>query len=307
MRSPALARAFTLLEVLIATAVLVLLLALLSSVTGLTFSTVKRSQSKIDQFSAARAGFERLTATLSQATLNTYWDYVYDSNGTLKAYERKSDLRFLITDRNTSVSVGQEVFFQAPLALGTSNSLPSGLLNAVGYWVSFGGADWKPAFHKPNPYRYRLMEAIQPTEALTVFTSTPVPLSSNSTGFPVAENVIALVLWPRNSPAQDPTGSQLSTNFTYNSGSNSALSVQKAQLPPVVDVTMIVIDEAAAARLQSGQMEPKTITDILSGRFRSVANFEDDLELVRQGLNQARINHLVLSAPVILRESKWSQ
>ena len=313
-------RAFTLVEVLIASAVLALLLAMLSSSTGLTFSTIKRAQSKIDQFASARAGFERLTATLSQATLNTYWDY--DNPSDPKAFERKSDLYFLTANQNTlsGTPVGQAIFFQAPLASGTSSPLPSGLFNAVGYWVDFGEAKWRPP-HVPNRYRYRLIQCIQPTEALSVFKTSAAsdsnvpsllatPSSSDPLGFPISENIIALVLWPRKSLTQDPTGSQLSSNFDYssrNADTTPQAEMQKAQLPPMIQVTMIVIDEVSAARLESGQAEPALITDMLKNRFRLVANYEDDLAAVKQALNAARINYLVLTSPVILRESKWSE
>jgi len=69
---------------MVASAVLLLLLVLLSSAMGLTFSTVKRAHQKIDQFASARAAFERVTATLSRATLNPYWDY--DNPSSPKAY-----------------------------------------------------------------------------------------------------------------------------------------------------------------------------------------------------------------------------
>lgn len=316
-------KAFTLIEILVATAVMLLILAMLSSAMGLTFSTVQRAHLKMDQFASARAGFDRVTATLSQATLNTYWDY--DNPSTPSVYLRKSDLHFRIQSINSGAGtpLGQGIFFQTPLALESSQ--PSGLLHAAGYWVEFGENSWRPP-HTRSRFRYRLIEAIQRTTALEVFKSANDPTkryawqtgvskvaslsSPGEPGFPIAENLIALVLWPRLPTAQDPVGDQLSPNYEYDSRNTQTTPAsrlkQKAQLPPMVQVTMIFINEASAARLESGAIEPNVIREALDGRFRSVASFQADLDAVKAVLDRERIAYLVLSSPVTLRESKWS-
>jgi uncharacterized protein (TIGR02599 family) len=124
-------------------------------------------------------------------------------------------------------------------------------------------------------------------------------------GFPIASNVQALILWPRLPGAQDPEGNDLSGDFKYDSRKGS--DIQKAQLPPSVQVTMIVMDETSAARLASGSVAPAAITAAFANRFQDVTIFDADLEAVRAALTAAKVNHLVLSSSVTLRESKWSK
>lgn len=289
---------FTLIEVLVASAVLALLVVLLASATSSTLSTVQRAQAKIDQFSAARAAFDRISSAISQATLNTYWDYDDPSNPV--RYERKSDLHFLV---QPGPAHGQEIFFQAPLE-------GSGRLNAAGFWVEYGGdGAWKPDHVATERHRYRLMQAIQPTADLSVFSepgSGWVDSLRTVTGgaFPLADNVLAVILWPRRPSAQDPSGTALTGNFSYDS--RSATGPQRAQLPPALDLVMIVTDEATASRMENGSAEPDAVKNALQNRFQSVADFETDLLEVRRALDSKGINHRVFSAPVTLRESNWS-
>jgi uncharacterized protein (TIGR02599 family) len=295
--------AFTLVEVLVSSAVLAMLLAMLAWVTTFSLSTTGRAEAKIDQFAAARAGFERLTTTLSQATLNTYWDY--DNPAAPTKYVRKSDLHFLLESAPRS---GQAVYFQAPLARGAQEGT-TGLLNAVGYSVDLNENVWRPNHVTQPRWRYRLMQGIQPAENLTVFndpsknwkTALADPAQA---AFPLAENVIAMVLWPRLPLSQDASGAQLTSNFLYDS--RVGTPIQSGQLPPEIQVTLIVIDEASAVRLDQGSIEPKAVTDALNGRFVRVADFANDLAAVQNSLTTAGVNHLVLSGSVVLRESKWS-
>jgi uncharacterized protein (TIGR02599 family) len=294
---------FSLVEVLVASAILGVLVILLSSATGSLLNTLRNAHSKIDQYSAARACFEQILSTLSQATLNTYWDY--DNPANPNNYVRKSDLHLLIAPS----TMGHAVFFQAPLSRN-GNTTSSGLLNAVGFWVDFGSdSQWKPG-HVPEQFRFRLMQGIQPADSLQVFTTTDGSWTNAvktipDVGFPIASNVLALILWPRLPVVQDSAGDDLSGDFAYDSRQGSA--IQKAQLPPSVQVTMIVTDEASASRLASGSAAPAAITSAFTNRFQDVTRFESDLEAVRAALTAAKVNHQVLSSSVTLREAKWSQ
>jgi uncharacterized protein (TIGR02599 family) len=297
---------FTLVEVLVSSAVLAMLLGMLAWATTFSLSTVGRAEAKIDQFAAARAGFDRLTATLSQATLNTYWDY--DKPAEPTKYVRKSDLHFLL---EAGPRGGHAVYFQAPLARGVQEGT-AGLLNAVGYSVDFSENVWRPRPRVTQPrWRYRLMQGIQPSENLSVFNDPPTSTrwktalgDPTQAAFPLAENVIAMVLWPRLPQSQDPQGTQLSPNFLYDS--RAGTPVQSAQLPPEIQVTLIVIDEASASRMDLGNLPPTVISNALAGRFALAADFERDLAAVQNQLTAAGVNHLVLSSSVVLRESKWS-
>src|SRR5258708_3308729 len=84
---------FTLVELLVSMGILSVLSIILVSITNSTASTWRYPTSRIEQFRGAETAFEGITRRLSQATLNTYWDY--DSPSTPKRYLRKSELRFI--------------------------------------------------------------------------------------------------------------------------------------------------------------------------------------------------------------------
>ncbi len=311
--------AFTIMELLVAMVILSLLLVLLASATGGMLSTVSHANARIDQFSAARVGFDLLSQTLSQATLNTYYDS-FDQDQKRRTpdnaadfvprtYGRNSDLHFKIQANGSS---GQEIFFQSPLSR-SQKSMPEGALNAVGYWIEFGtDDDWKPPHIATSRHRYRLMQGLQSAENLEVFRTPNADWISAlreapKSAMPIAENVIAMVIHPRLPKTRDPNGTALTTDYQYDSRGTSP--IQKAQLPPSLQLTMVVIDEASAARLEQGGDEPAVIRDALAGKFRDVSKFDDDLRDLEATLRTAKpsINFLVLSSPLTLRESKFSK
>lgn len=67
--------AFTLVEVLLSITVLSLIMTLLVNTLTVTQRVYTGAQSRVEQFREARVAFESITRRLSQATLNTYWDY----------------------------------------------------------------------------------------------------------------------------------------------------------------------------------------------------------------------------------------
>ena len=69
-------RGFTLVEMLVATFVMVIILYMTLQITNYTNSLFMSTRKRIDTFQEARAGFEVMTRKISQAMLNTYWDYV---------------------------------------------------------------------------------------------------------------------------------------------------------------------------------------------------------------------------------------
>ena len=70
-----------------------LLLIVLLQMTNSTSELWTRTTGKTEQFRAAREGFESMTRNLSQATLNTYWDY--DNPNSPTRFMRQSELRFI--------------------------------------------------------------------------------------------------------------------------------------------------------------------------------------------------------------------
>ena len=102
----AMAAGFTLVELLVSTAIIALIMLLLVQVTNNISAAWRTTADKVEKFQEARDGFEAMTRRISQATLNTYWDY-YNVAGVPRnqsaspgsflpfSYGRQSDLRFI--------------------------------------------------------------------------------------------------------------------------------------------------------------------------------------------------------------------
>lgn len=195
-------RGFTLAELLVSSAIIVMIMGFLFVTVDQTRRTIDSTTSKVAQFQAARVAFDAMTRNLSQATLNTYWDMDYDSktNNPFR-YRRQADLHFVVDKANVLVKrdqtspsffPGHGVFFQAPLGVtaedfNTNAASPSGyrkyralsnLLSVVGYYVEWGDDPQVPEFiktqteiNKPK-YRFRLMEVAQAAEANMVYNNT---------------------------------------------------------------------------------------------------------------------------------------
>ena len=356
---------FTLIELMLSMAIIGLLLLVLVSITESTRKTWISTTARAEEFRGARTGFEAITRRLSQATLNTYWDY-FDASGNARSpanaagfaparYGRQSELRFV---SGQAAALGlpsascptHAVFFQAPLGfVSDTDKYPSrmeNLLNTWGYFVEFGDdKDLRPAFVTtqimPYRYRFRLMEMMQPSEKMTIyqdevsaggnssytsrewfmkpFAETPRPARV------LAENIIALVLLPKLTPDDQRTGAyndgSLAPGYLYDStGTNMTTMADKNlnprhQLPPVIQVTMVAVEETSFSRFQ------KTTTTMpsfgVSGLFTSVGNTTDltkagyakDLDTLEKALRTSKppLNYRIFSTNVSLKAAKWSR
>jgi len=395
MRSRFSPSGFTLVELLVSTAVLSLLLVLLVQSVGQTSDVLRYSTSKIEEFREARMGFESITRRLSQATLNTYWDY--DNPQLPTRYERRSELRFTsgqadallgtqnLSDGYKATRLTQCVFFHAPLGVSSAvatNSDPAfrgleNLLNVWGYYVEFGDdSTLRPSFITktvaPLRWRFRLMEFGLPSENVETYNLTSGlvgalpkastysdttwftdPLSSTfkTTGrtamvHAMTENVIALVIIPRLpkreekdlAPANNPDYSPLAPLYSYDSSPAGASALQNDaryadartnpinQLPPVVQVTMVAMDETSALRLN---LNGTTANPDLSGQadlfgikaksqFQDTKKYTSDLLLdptktldsdvsLEATLIKMKVNYRIFTSNVSIRSAKWSR
>jgi uncharacterized protein (TIGR02599 family) len=173
-------RGFTLVEVLVSTVVLAVLLLVMATILDSVQRSWRRSKEKVDQFRDARAAFESITRQLSQATLNTYWDYHYRETGSNvppedqkvppAGYVRHSELQFLSGSAEDligsleggSVS-GHALFFQAPLGHSRTYRGLGSLLNGRGFYLQWrDDSSSRPTFLPPAvsaaKRRYQLME-----------------------------------------------------------------------------------------------------------------------------------------------------
>lgn len=320
-------KAFSLIEILVATAVLAILLSLILTILNSVSTTVRHTSAKVDAFASARAAFTLLSQRLSQATLNTYWAYDRPPPETPTAYLRESDLQFTVVPNTQSASYGQEIYFHAPQSFSDDNNLRTteGLLNANSFFVQFGSNDaFRPNNLTEKKYRYRLMQGLQPTERLSTFkdpvTTTGVPswaseIKNNSDTAspyvsPLSDNVIAAIVWPRLSPHDDATGQKLTTDYSYDSRKDATAVPQPPtanQLPPMVQLTLVVISEASAVRLdRQSAAPPAEIESSLQGKFTTVANYKADLDNLQKELTDKNIEFEIFTTTVPLSGSKWS-
>ncbi|WP_113961267.1 Verru_Chthon cassette protein C [Roseimicrobium gellanilyticum] len=185
-------RGFTLVELLVSMTVLSVLMIFLAQVLSDTQRTWGQARARVGEFRESRAAFEAIARRLSQVTLNSYWGYKLDSNGTPTLYHRQSELHYvsgpaaaLLPDAQHTA--GHAVFFQAPLgetldtsATASSSSLEN-LLNGWGWYAQYeSDLPRRPDFlgpdvAHPEKKRFRLMEFRQPTEKLALYGVVPDP------------------------------------------------------------------------------------------------------------------------------------
>jgi len=314
---------FTLAEVLVAVVLAILILVVLLAMITQVSTVWRRSAGKVEAFQSARVAFDLLSRDLSQATLNAYLDY--DDPTAATRYLRKSELAFVLGPAGASglpgtPGTGQAVFFQAPLravADASRYGATESLLNACGYYVAFSEDTSLPAHvaggRAGSRYRYRLLRLLVPAEANTIY-----KLGSAGTGWfagaaaqaavsPVADNVIALVLRPQDPSATPP---DLGAAYAYDTRLGVGTNPQPAtanQLPPVLQVTLVALDEASARRLAQGTEPPGVLAAAMKGKFAATARYDADLADLEAALDAAHLGYRVFAAAVPLRESRWSK
>ena len=360
--------AFTLVEMLVATTVLAAMVVLLARITSETATIWTRTTAKVDQFRAARTAFEAITTRVSQATLNTYWDYQYDNPTSptrvpLK-YTRRSELRFIAGPSEDVLGIFTRerpthcVFFQAPLgetvaALSDGSKEFAGfenLLCAWGYYVELASdQDFRPAFLPestfPLRYRYRLMELRQPAESNEIFkftsgldapkqsyagrdwfTGSVNQTAANPQLRVAAENILAMIITPLLAPAEEAalgagklgSGSPLAPKYLYDSAPTTTAYTDGRvnpvhQLPPLLQVTLVAIDEISAQRLNFRKTTNDPFGLKAKRRFTKSADFTKDLlqtgdaDSLENQLIRKRAGYRIFSTNVVIRGAKWSR
>lgn len=335
-------RGFSLIELMVAMGILSILMLMMTVLLEQVQKSWRYSESRISQFREARVAFDLMTKNIGQASLNTYWDLEdKDKDGLFDGYFRTTELHFITLDATVinapggQKPVGQAVFFQAPLGFSGEYRNLNNLFNGRGYFVAFGSDDkFKPSFvESADRYRFRLMEFRPPAEANQVFedgakernADLPQDFSQwfrQAAGVgegnfedhlnPLAENIIALIVSPRDSleNASDSRGetySKIAPNYGFDSNNQAeAFSSFAQQVPPLIRVTMVAIDEAAATRFDNSGEVPVEFTAPFSGLFKRTEDYSRDIQKLSEELDKLQINHKVFSSLVMLRSSKWS-
>jgi len=256
------------------------------------------------------------------------------------------------TDSSGRVRPGHSVFFHAPNGY-VSNQKTLGMLddliNVWGYFVEIGSdADSLPSFlqDKVNPRtRFRLMEFMQPSEELATYQFQQSGASPNFsqkapwfapfiTGTPrpvrvLAENIVALVVLPRLSKTDEQlwmtqngskTAPILAPLYSYDSTNNTVsdpILNPRNQLPPVVQVAMIAVDEPSAQKLQDKFGTDPNLGINYSSLFRNPAVLEDDpattaaddgdLSKLAALLAANHVSYRIFATNVSIRGAKWSR
>ena len=376
---------FSLIELLVSTAVLSMLLIIVFQMLEGMQRTWRRTRQDVGEFKEARQAFEEISRRVSQATLNTYFSYRYDEQ-VVKGIKLRmgreiipqSELHFVcgpaeelgITKKN-SRQVGQRyshaIFFQAPFGFcidqdkKLKNALKyekmNGLMNAWGYYVEFNTDELdRPQFlkqldnsPKPRP-RYRLMEFRQPTEYLQVYKLNLRDLDKSASkekiyewfnvgnysvnsdynnsledrdteGFfrttrVVADNIVAMILHPREADEKHGTTQvELAPDYHFDSrrfqwgGKGKEASATKHQLPPVIDVTFVAVDEVSFNRfcsvegIKSAEEDPEFLDKDM---FKKVKDFQKDLKALTDKLTKKKLDYRVFNSSIRIRESKWT-
>jgi uncharacterized protein (TIGR02599 family) len=311
---------FTLIELLLAMSVLALMAVMMLSVTSSAQKIAKQTTSRTEQFREGRRAFERINQRLSQATLNTYWDYV-DSGGSPRVagntaftpfkYARMSELRYLQTNSSSLTApgggtmVGNSVFFQAPLGKSDTLSGLNSLLNTTGFYIKKSDDSvLRPATVSASKTRYRLFELTEAAESLTIYSLTSGNAATTSTAWfttplavlgnsrRLADNIVALLFQAQ---YQNASGTPTSAfNYTSTPRGLSSQPIEENNLPPNVRVTMIALDETSARRVAE---ESITLTD---------ATDDTSLALLEKNLTDSRLNYRKFQSTVSIGPSKWS-
>ncbi len=352
---PTMVAAFTLVELMISVTILVLLMLLFATMVSQTGKIWNYTREEMGEFRSARNGFEALTRRLSLATLNTYWGY--DNPASPQSYIRQSELRF-ISGPNLAGNGGSTpprpthaIFFQAPLGYVAPASVNDttytnytglgALLNTWGYFIEFNsdnGSDTgsAPSFIKSPPnYRFRLMELMEPAQSMNLY-QLEINAGGNlsytgqdwflgainaTTSAPVhvlADNIIALILLPKLSPAMQTAGTNTFTNaslaptYLYDSTGTGMSTLNdpnldpKNQLPPIVQVTMVAVDEASYARYQAKQTGTSLPPLYDPSLFTAAANYSTDLQTLESDLQNNHLHYRVFTTDVSIRGAQWS-
>ena len=332
---------FTLVEIMVAVAVLSLLLAISAQVIGQAQRTWTRSTARLSQFREVRLAFDLMTRTLSQATLGSYlMDDRNSPDEVATRYVRRSELRFVCGKASDLVEgsgdkPGHAVFFQAPLGVvdQAANAGLTNLLCGRGYFVQYtSDRSFRPGFltDMPEKSRYRLMEFSPSAEANTIYAGggndwfkeagKSVPdderdAASRGLTRPIADNIVSLIISPQYQDGGDGLPSvEIAPRYEYDSaeaenqglrsGPGGVSNQQGTQhmLPPLVRVVMVAIDENSAERMESsGRGEFMTQS---GAKFTNASQLDKDIKALQEKLNEPgmKLNYRVFSTIISLND-----
>lgn len=231
--------------------------------------------------------------------------------------------------------VSHSVFFHGTYGITDNTALNelNGLMNSWGYFIEFGDDDAERAEflnqgHAPTRYRFRLKELQVPAETLLTYTA-QLNKQTNANGLynwfrnpitnkkahTLAENVVALIISPllaTPNSAIDEKDTDLAPNYFYDSrayqhsaASTNLMQRTRHQLPPLLRVTLVALDDASAQRLadKNGGNLPDLYPASL---FTDATKYEQDLATLEENLTDQNLQYRIFSTTIRLRNSKWT-
>jgi uncharacterized protein (TIGR02599 family) len=156
------------------------------------------------------------------------------------------------------------------------------------------------------------MQFFQPSQKLAVYVTSgnnwfsDSLASSQPASHQLAENVIALVVLPKLAAGTPITNDNMYTYDSRASGSGTEQANTQHQLPPLVEIVLVTIDEASASRLENGSAAPDFGVGILFQDSSSIESMEADLQTLEITLKNLKVNYRIFRTTVTLEASKWS-
>ncbi len=319
---------FTLLELLVSAVLLLVVVGVTSALVSATQGVWGRASAQIEQFRVARQAFDSVAARMAQATLNPYWNVTLDAQGQPQRFERASELRFRVGRAPALVpgaAGGSAVFFQSPTGFFSDGSGDLGAaLNTWGYFVEYGSDQgYRPPFLAsagvPERHRFRLVEFLDPSDQLAVYRHTSgnpgytgvewfsAPLAVAGRKRILADNVVALVVVPKLSSLEDPTGQALAPDLAYDSTTRlpNPMLNPRHQLPPVLEMAEVVISDRSAERVAWGNSPPDLGVE-LDALFGDASKVESDLARLRDALLAKGLDARIFRQTIPLPAARWS-
>ena len=140
----------------------------------------------------------------------------------------------------------------------------------------------------------------------------------------LADNIIALIITPAEAAYASSSGQgasrseRIAPNYGYDSREwqwsggaaegNERLQLSKHQLPPLVQVTMVAIDERSADLLElSGEATPGSPPTLIDpSLFAFSTTYKEDIRSLEEALLRKNLDYRVFQTTIIMRSSKWS-
>jgi uncharacterized protein (TIGR02599 family) len=132
----------------------------------------------------------------------------------------------------------------------------------------------------------------------------------------VADNIVAMILHPREADEKnDTTAVEIAPDYHFDSrrfqwgGKGDIATRTKHQLPPVIDVTFVAVDEVSfngfcmREGIKSADDDPEFLDKDM---FKKQQDFQKDLKTLKDKLVSKKLDYRIFNTSLRIRESKWT-